>query len=653
MKQTYIQIIASTVLIPVILFASSALAQEKNAHSLDEVVVTASRSPRKQSEIGRVVRVINSKQLLQSQGRTLPEVLNNVAGLTLSGSGGGFGSNISVYTRGAAAGYTLILIDGIPVNNSSGITSEYDISSFAIDQIERVEILRGVNSTLYGSDAVAGVINIITKKPSADKLNADVLLSAGNYGSHKEAIGLNGTKNKTGIAVNFSNTATDGFSIAKDATGNSSFDKDGLNQLALNSRINQELTDRLSLSANLQLTQNKFDLDAGAFTDDANYTGKNTFLFGGLNLKYNLRKGVLNVNVNQNNVWNNFINLAGGGDNGSAKQRNTGKITYSEAVLNQQLVENLDLTAGLNYRDTKSDQVYESLSDFGPYNSYLSSDSANNSIFSGFASLFFHNKAGFNFELGGRYNNHSEYGNNYTYTINPSYVIVNRYKIFASLASAYKVPSLYQLYSQYGNQDLKPEKSTSYEGGLDLELIVSKVTFTASFFKRDITDLIYFYSDPVTFASQYRTGNSQKDKGFELELNTNPTEKLSFNAWYAYVEGEGKDATGAVTEYLYRRPKNSFGANAGYSFNKALSLNLIYKYTGERSDPFYNNTTFKTDILTQRSFSLLDAYLQIIPTRRLTLFIDVKNLLDEKYVEWQGYNTRGRNFNAGIRYTIQ
>src|SRR5690606_18819282 len=273
-------------------FLSDAIAQE-NPRPLDEIVVTASRSPKKQSEIGKVVRVITAEELGKSQGRTLPEVLNNTPGLTLSGTGMGFGSNISVFMRGASIGNTLILIDGIPVNNASYINSEYDISAVPIDQIERVEILRGVNSTLYGSDAVAGVINIITKQPKNEKFEGNVLLTGGSYDTYKAALGLNGSVGNTGIAVNYSNTTSKGFSTA-DANGNPDFDRDGLRQHALNTRLNQQISDKFSLSTNLQLMKNDFDMDAGAFADDKDFEGKYTFLFGGMNAKYILSQGVLN-----------------------------------------------------------------------------------------------------------------------------------------------------------------------------------------------------------------------------------------------------------------------------------------------------------------------------------------------------------------------
>ena len=174
MKTKFFYIAACLGLAQLALLNSNALAQQRPVADLDEVVVTASRSPKKISEIGKVVRVISAETLAKSQGRTLPEILNNIAGITIGGNGSNPADVKAVYMRGASAANTLILIDGIPVNDASEISGEYNISAIPIDIIERVEILKGGNSTLYGSDAVAGVINIITKKGTG-VLSANVL----------------------------------------------------------------------------------------------------------------------------------------------------------------------------------------------------------------------------------------------------------------------------------------------------------------------------------------------------------------------------------------------------------------------------------------------------------------------------------------------
>src|SRR5690606_22123462 len=146
----------------------------------------------------------------------------------------------------------------------------------------------------------------------------------------------------------------------------------------------------------------------------------------------------------------------------------------------------------------------------------------------------------------------------------------------------------------------------------------------------------------------YQNMYEQKDKGLEIELDTHPFKNFSFSAWYAYVEGEGSYAEGKKIDYLLRRPKNTFGAKAGYQFGRSISANLIYKYTGSRYDVYgYPSVTEL-----QHAYTIVDAYVQFSASRSLSLFADVKNIFDESYTEWVGYSVRGRNFNARLRYLL-
>jgi len=252
-------------------------------------------------------------------------------------------------------------------------------------------------------------------------------------------------------------------------------------------------------------------------------------------------------------------------------------------------------------------------------------------------------------ELGGRYNHHTKYGNNFTYTINPSLYLANQFKLFATVASAFKAPSLYQLSSQYGNADLKPETTTSYEAGFDWEIVKSVLSFNTAFYKNNTSDVIYFFTDPVTFNSFYKNGEHQNDKGFESELKLN-LDKLTASAYWAYVTGTLTDENGITTDNLYRRPKTTVGGSLFYQFTKSFSAGLTDKYTGDRTDEDFN--TFPTSIVTLKAYNLVDAHLILNATKRLSLFADFKNVFDVKYTDWLGYNTRGFNFMAGVKCQI-
>ena len=629
-KKNYVGV--SLGLAQLVLLSSNALAQEKPVGVLDEVVITASRSPKKISEIGKVVRIISAETLAKSQGRSLPELLNNVAGLTIGGNGNNPGDIKSVYLRGASAGNTLILIDGIPVNDASEISGAYNISAIPIDHIERIEILKGGNSTLYGSDAVAGVINIITKKGNG-QLAANLLATAGSYDSYKQVLGLNGQIQKTSISFNASNFDSKNFSTATPAKGETDFDKDGFHQKSVLLNIGQQISDKVLLRGNFQANNNEAALDNSAFSDAKNYTYSKSSFLAGLGGRLSFNKGVLNFNLSQNNLSNFY-------DNKGSVTNNSGNITNLETNFNYAFNNFLDVASGISYKYSATDQK-------NPYSQPLS---ANNNIKSIFTSFFLKTNSGFQAEIGGRYNDHSQYSDNFTYTINPSYIIADRYKLFVNVSSAYRVPSLYQLFSEYGNLDLKPETTTGYEAGFDLNFS-EKLNLSLAYFKRDIENVIDFGQlQPGKFG--YINQNRQKDKGFEIELGFKPASIINLNAYYAFVDGEVTTPV-STTFNLFRRPKNSFGVNAGIELNNAISLNLIYKFTDKRKDRYFDNSTFKTIEADLGSYNMLDAYVQYKPANKLTLFTDIKNILAEKYTEFAGYQTKGFNFNAGFRLEIR
>jgi len=176
--------------------------------SLDEVILTANKYEKKQSETGKVVTVITRQQLERSGGKTLTELLNTVVGTTIVGANNALGTNLTTSIRGASAGNVLILLDGIPVNDPSVITNYFDLNFLNTDQVERVEILKGGQSTLYGSDAVAGVINIISKKAALRKINTNANFTAGSYRTLKQSVGLGGRGKTADFSLNYTHLSS-------------------------------------------------------------------------------------------------------------------------------------------------------------------------------------------------------------------------------------------------------------------------------------------------------------------------------------------------------------------------------------------------------------------------------------------------------------
>ena len=221
---------------------SAALAQlvpplRDSSKTLDPVVITANKIAQKQSTTGKVITVITKEQIEKSSGKTVSQLLNEQAGITINGALNNLGSNKTVYMRGASSGRTLILMDGIPVYDPSFINSEFDVNLLSLNSIESIEICRGAQSTLYGSDAVAGVINIITVKKDVSKpVNIKAQVGVGNYGTYRGNFQVYGKVGKLTYVARSAQLVSKGFSSAYDSTSKKNFDNDKYNGDVENSR---------------------------------------------------------------------------------------------------------------------------------------------------------------------------------------------------------------------------------------------------------------------------------------------------------------------------------------------------------------------------------------------------------------------------------
>jgi vitamin B12 transporter len=630
------------------------LRAQQDTTLLNEAVVTANKFPSKTSLTGKVITIINAEQLSHAGGKDLAQLLTEQAGIYVGGANSNAGKDKSIYIWGASPANSLIMVDGIPVYDPSGIGGNFDIRNINISAVERIEIVKGSQSTLYGSDAIAGVINIITKKSINKKLGGEMNVAYGNYNTFKGNASIRGLNGKVDYDLGYSYFNTKGIDETIDPNNSSYRDRDDYRQQYLHAAIGLKACSHLTSRAFFRYGKLTGSIDQGAYTDELDYTYSQESYQAGIKNEAHFGKLSLNLLYQYNNVDRLYID-------DSVKSRN-GFDTYSRGSYtgNEHMVDlyghyfvnsNLKFTLGTDLRRSATGQNYFSLPAYGPP-ATLDTFTKQESIY---GAININSKTGFNMEAGGRINFHSAYGNHFVYNFNPSYLIGNKLKLFANFSTAYRTPSLYQLYSEFGNNRLKPEAGTSIESGAQIFALQKKLSLRAVAFERRLKDGIFFYYNSNNFTSQYINQDRQKDHGAELELNYKPCGAVDIRASYNYVTGQiTTKNNGEDTSYfnLLRRPKHAADLSVSYEVCKQLVISASVFYAGKRHDAYFDSNSFSAVNLILPSYSLLNVYAEYsLKTAPLKFFIDLKNITGTHYMEIAGFRTMGVNGMAGVRWS--
>lgn len=640
MKKTFLLLAAVSV-------GSQLSAQDSSTtKQLGEVIITANRIEQKQSQTGKVVTVITKEILEKSQGKTLSQVLNEQAGITINGALNNAGSVQTLFMRGAASGRVLVLIDGIPIGDPSFINNEFDLNFISVNDVERIEIAKGAQSTLYGSDAVAGVINIITTKKDINKpFNIKSTVAAGNYKTVRGNMQLFGKAGKFSYQTKFATINTGGFSAAYDSSSKKNFDKDGYKGNIASASVQYQATNQLSIRSFVQYSKYKSDVDAGAFTDDKDYTINNNNLTAGIGFSF--KNEVVSVNGNYQYSENNrhFLNDSGdvSGFSTFTSDDYFSKSQYAELYASIKLSKTITLLQGADYRYGSFNNQYLSISAYGPYATKFRDTSISQSSL--YASLIYNGlNEKLNIELGGRLNVHSRYGSNYTYTFNPSYAIRKNLRVFGSIASAYKAPGLYQLYSDYGNPGLKPEESTNFEIGVQHQL--NSIKQRLVYFYREIKSGIDFdYNNYIYFNFP-----KQFVRGLEYEASAQLNKAFTLTGNYTYINGTEISQSrltfkDTAYSYLLRRPAHQLNLTVGYSYKK-LYASLSSKYVSERHDV----SGYQANDVNLPGYFLLNAYADYQLKEYLKFFADAQNITNTRFHDLRGFNSIPFMISAGVTF---
>ena len=645
------------VFIAAALFISIDSKAQDSTSTLNEVIVTANKFANKSSLTGKVVTVITRADLEKSGSKDIAQVLTEQAGVFVNGANSNPGKDKSIYLRGAKVDHTLIVIDGVPVYDPSGIGSNFDIRWLSIDNIERIEILKGSQSTLYGSDAIAGVINIITKKSDKKTFTSNGNIQFGSYNSFHANAGISGTKNKISYNLNYSFLNTTGINEAVDTlTTIHETDNDAYTKNNLYASLGYKPNDNVFIQPYFRFGSFTQNYDQGAFVDELDLKANSKNTQTGFLSEFKIKNCKVYVKYNFNQIQRTYTDDSLKSRNGYdiySKGIYHGNEHFADAFAVFPLGKAVKLTGGIDYRSSNGSESYHSIGYFGPYDSELGKDSLTQNQTGVYAAAVASFKSGFNAELGGRLNHHSAYGNNFVFNINPSYLYKNKWKFFANISSGYKTPTLYQLYSEYGNKSLKPEIALTMESGIQYFSKNQKFNGRVTVYSRKVENVITFFFNPVTYESFYINQDKQNDQGVELESTFKIGKSTVLKMNYDYVDGKLTTKNNDIdTSYfnLTRRPRTTMSLHLSQQFNKKLHVNAGILFVGTNSDITYD-PNFNSIEVSLKSYTLFNVYGEYaLAKNKIKAFVDVRNLLNETYTEVYGFNAMKRNIAIGVRF---
>ena len=597
---------------------------------LDRIVITASKIPLSQRETTKPVIIIDRQELERNAGRDISQILNQQSGIRVNDSYGAPSNTRILYMQGAAAQNTLILLDGLPISDPSGVGGLFDLRLLPTNNLERIEVIKGSQSTLYGTDAIAGVVNLITRSGGDEPITGSGRISYGSYNTFNGNAGVSGSAgNSIRYTINYNRESSDGFSAARDPESAGTFGSDGYSLDSFFGKVDLTLAEGITLSPFLNYARNEGEYDDGAFQD-----ADNEYLLDMLNP--GIRAEVIHGNLRLNGGYN-FTRTERAFVSQFGENKFEGRFHNVDFLSSYSFTDRLQVLAGVNFQDFTIPVVDES--------------DRNAQIISPYATFYLKDLSGFSAELGYRLNNHTEYGNNSTFSFAPAYYITGNVKLFGSISTGFKAPTLDELFGPFGaNPDLDPQRSLYMNAGVETYLLDQSLKLTGQYFIREIDDLIVY-----TFDRGYINRDRQDDYGIELTADWIVNSRLTAGAWYNFVDGEittvNPQGDEITQDNLIRRPKHSFGLNAGIRVTDQLYIRADGEYNGERSDLFFNpENNFAREDVALDAYTLVNLYAEYnLRQYGITIFGDVKNLFNTDFTEVYGFNTTGTAVKAGVR----
>jgi vitamin B12 transporter len=603
------------------------------------VVVSPTATETPIDQIASSVTVITAKDIERDQRRTLPDALATVPGLNVVQTGGP-GGLTSVFTRGTNSNHTKVLIDGIDVSDPSNPNRSFDLGQLLTSDIQQIEVLRGPQSGLYGADALGGVISIITKKGDGP-LRATGMIEGGSFGTFNQTAGLSGSQDRINYAFNVAHFRTTDVPVTplellppgRKAIGNN------YDNMTYSTKLGADVSENLTLNtvvrytdATLHFTGDAFDpVTFASFPAAAQSTQTVHQLFAREEAVWSVLDGRVKnyFGVNFTDHWNSNISP---GD--AAPTITTGdRVKYDWHTVTQ-LAANHTFIAGAEHET-------ETL--------HTSTVSAQNVNKAGYVELQSQFADRLFLVENIRQDDNDRFGTHPTFRIAPAVIApFTETKFKASYGTGFKAPTLNQLFVSFpafffvANPNLKPEESVGQDIGFEQPLLNNRIRFGSTYFHNDITNLIQFVVDPVTFSSTDVNVGKAITEGTENFVAATITDRIRVRADYTFT----RTADLATGLELLRRPKEKWSANVIWNPIDPLTLSGTVLHTGSFVDA---NREFSIPRLLAPGYTVVNVAADYALTDQIKVFGRVDNLFNVHYQNPTGFLQPGLGVFGGIR----
>ncbi len=633
------------VAVSVSLIASTAAAADKQ--SLDQVVVTATRAPAELSMIGNSMTVISAEEARASQKTAVADLLSMTPGVSVTRNGG-LGTTTSLRIRGAEADQTVVLIDGVKLNDPSSAGGGFNFGNLLVNDIARIEVLRGAQSTLWGSQAIGGVVNIVTPEPSGPiAMTADV--QSGSHRTLRAIAHAQAGSERFGWRAGASYLTTDGVSAFDENLGGR--EDDGYRHIGLDARGVWKLADSVSVEARSTWSHSRSEFDgfpppSFTFADTPEYgTEDERVSYAGVKIDSFANRLQHRVGIAHTDTERKDTDPASSVPTTLDAQGTNLRLEYQGTLtLNERVSGVFGIERERSGLRTASPSI------FNPNPSPLDRDVV---LDSAYAQLQITPLHAVTLTGGLRYDDHETFGADRSAQLAAAWSVTASTLLRASYGEGFKAPTLYQLYSQYGTATLAPEESSDWDIGVEQRLLDDRLALSTTYFERGTDSMIGFISC-FGVATQrcmaqpdgyYENVARTRADGYEVALAARLGSRLTFNANYTGLDARnGSRGTSSLGNELPRRPRDTASASLTWEWPIALTTTLAAQYVGRTFDDAANR--FRLD-----EYTLVDLRAAYRVSNHIEIYGRIENALDEDYETIRRYSTLGRSAYLGVRVT--